>query len=61
MSLKSLTDFVFSFCICYTLVGLTPMPQTTTHDVAVLTVGDTTYASYKKINTNEIFTFEKTE
>jgi len=37
------------------------MPQTSTRDVAVLTVGDTTYASYKTINTNEIFTFEKAE
>lgn len=61
MSLKVLSEFLFSFCVCYTLVGLTPPPKQrpTQYESAVLRIGDTTYMSHETIKPDEIFRFKK--
>jgi hypothetical protein len=58
---KALSEFVFSFCICYTLLGVAPMPKNTTHEVAVFNVESDTVYSYHTTKPNEIFNFKKSK
>jgi hypothetical protein len=61
MSRKTLSEFVFSFCICYTFLGVMPTPELHTHDVAVFNLeGDTVY-SYHTTKPNGLFDFKKSE
>lgn len=59
MNRKALSEFIFSFCVCYTFLGVVPMPANTTHDVAVFNVAPDTVYSYHTTKPNEIFDFKK--
>lgn len=62
MRLKTISEFLFSFCLCYTLLGITPAPkQKVSYNVAVLNVTDTISMTHKSVTSDEIFKFSRNE
>lgn len=61
MSRKLMSEFIFSFCVCYTLLGIAPAPKNNTHEVSVFNVGADTVYSYHTTKSDEIFRFKKSE
>jgi len=56
-----MSEFIFSFCACYTLLGIAPAPKNTTHEVSVFNVDADTVYSYHTTKPDEIFRFKKSE